>query len=43
MGKHVINHYKAGRYDNEQMKIFVKVNWITIAEYEEVTGVKYVV
>lgn len=42
MGESVIRYYKQGRYTNEQMKIFVKVNWITVEQYVEVTGVEYI-
>lgn len=34
-------YYDMGKYTNEQMKVFVKGNKITIEEYEEITGVKY--
>ena len=42
MGKAVIRYYKQGRYTDEDMKIFVMVNWITKEQYEELTGIKYV-
>lgn len=34
-------YYDMGKYDNEQVKIFVKSNKITAEEYELITGEKY--
>lgn len=35
-------YYDEGRYTDEQVKIFVKVKWITPAEYKTITGKAYV-
>lgn len=35
-------YYNEGRYNDDQVKIFVKVGWITEAQYKEITGKNYV-
>lgn len=35
-------YYDMGKYTDEQMKVFVQANWITAAQYEEITGITYV-
>lgn len=35
-------HYDAGRYTNEQVKIFVQAKWITEEQYKQITGIDYV-
>lgn len=35
-------HYDAGRYTNEQMKVFVVAKWITTVQYKQITGIDYV-
>ena len=37
----VKRYYEMGKYNNEQMKVFVKSNKITAEEYEQITGEKY--
>lgn len=37
----VKRYYGLGKYDNEQMKVFVKGKKISAEQYEEITGVKY--
>lgn len=39
----ITRYFKEGIYTEEQVKIFVKANWITEEEYLEITGIKYVV
>lgn len=34
-------YYDTGRYDDEDMKIFVLAKWITEAQYAEITGIPY--
>lgn len=41
MGKWVIKYFEMGLYTNEQMKVFVKCNWITAEQYKELTGIDY--
>ncbi|RIL72719.1 XkdX family protein [Staphylococcus devriesei] len=41
MAKWVIKYYKAGLYTNENMKTFVRCNWITSVQYKELTGTEY--
>ena len=36
-------YYDMGKYTDEQMKVFVKAEWITEAEYKTITGKKYIV
>jgi uncharacterized XkdX family phage protein len=35
-------YYDMGKYTNEEMKIFVKAEWITEEQYKEITNVSYV-
>lgn len=35
-------HYDAGRYTEEQVKVFVVAKWITTAQYKQITGIDYV-
>ena len=35
-------YYNMGFYTNEQMKIFVVAEFITVEQYKEITGVEYV-
>lgn len=35
-------YYDMGKYTDEQMKIFVKAEWITEEQYKEITGIEYV-
>lgn len=42
MGEMVIQLYKQGFYDDSEMKLFVRVNWLTSEQYQEVTGSDYV-
>lgn len=34
-------HYDANRYTNENVKIFVQVQWITVDEYKKITGIDF--
>lgn len=34
-------YYDTKRYDKDRVKVFVKVNWITEDQYEEITGDVY--
>lgn len=38
----VIQFYKQGFYDSNDMKLFVQIGWITPDKYKEVTGIDYV-
>ncbi|MEH6940764.1 XkdX family protein [Bacillus sp. JJ722] len=35
-------YYELGFYNNENMKLFVKVKYITAEQYKEITGIEYV-
>ncbi|MDU4964855.1 MAG: XkdX family protein [Staphylococcus warneri] len=41
MDKVVIGLYKKKLYTNEAFRTFVRVKWITIEQFEQTTGVKY--
>ncbi|AQU79706.1 XkdX family protein [Planococcus faecalis] len=34
-------YYDSNRYDNDDVKIFVKAKWITAEQYQEITGIPY--
>lgn len=34
-------YYDSSRYTAEQVKVFVKAEWITPSQYEEITGTPY--
>lgn len=36
-------YYDKGYYTNEDMKVFVNAGYITEEEYQDITGVEYVV
>ncbi|MDR5586607.1 XkdX family protein [Clostridium aquiflavi] len=42
MFSYIKEYYNLKLYDNEKVKVFVKVNWITIEQYKDITGVDYV-
>jgi uncharacterized XkdX family phage protein len=37
----VKRYYDMGKYTDEQMKVFVKAEWITPEQYLEITDVEY--
>lgn len=39
----VISYYKQGLYDDDTMKLFVRVAYISAADYQELTGHEYVI
>lgn len=38
----VKRYYDMGKYTDEQMKVFVQAKWITVDQYKEITGIKYI-
>lgn len=38
----VIRYYKRGLYKDEDIKIFVRVDWISKDDFKELTGTDYV-
>lgn len=42
MADMVIQFFKQGFYNSEDMKLFVQVQWITADQYKSTTGVDYV-
>ncbi|MGG3628293.1 XkdX family protein [Bacillus licheniformis] len=39
--KDIKQFYDWGCYNDEEMREYVRINWITPAEYEEITGRSY--
>ena len=42
MADMVIQFFKQGFYNADDMKLFVQVQWITTEQYKETTGIDYV-
>lgn len=42
MAEMVIQLFKQGFYNADDMKLFVQVQWITAERYKETTGIDYV-
>ncbi|MBA5938538.1 XkdX family protein [Leuconostoc citreum] len=42
MADMVIQFFKQGFYNDNDMKLFVQVQWITVEQYKETTGIDYV-
>lgn len=42
LGDLVKQYYHLGLYKDEDLNLFVSVNWITAADYKELTGKDYV-
>jgi len=42
MAEMVIQFFKQGFYNADDMKLFVQVQWITKEQYKETTGIDYV-
>ncbi|QFR23690.1 XkdX family protein [Schleiferilactobacillus harbinensis] len=38
----VLDYYKQGYYNANDLKLFVQVNWITADQYKKATGEDYV-
>jgi uncharacterized XkdX family phage protein len=38
----VLDYYKQGYYNENDLKLFVQVNWITADQYKQATGEDYV-
>ncbi|MCC8439251.1 hypothetical protein CRI85_02670 [Leuconostoc pseudomesenteroides] len=43
MADMVIQFFKQGFYNADDMKLFVQVQWLTAEQYKETTGIDYVV
>lgn len=42
MADYIKEYYGLGLFTNEDMKLFVQVQWITPEQYKETTGIDYV-
>lgn len=42
MFPYIKDYYDFKLYTNDDMKVFVKVNWITTDEFKTITGIDYV-
>ena len=42
MADYIKEYYGLGLFTNDDMKLFVKVGWLTSEQYKEVTGSDYV-
>jgi len=42
MFESIKRYYNMGKYTDDQMKIFVQANWITEAEYNDITEIEYI-
>ena len=42
MFSYIKEYYDLKLYSNDDVKIFVKANWVTTDEYKTITGIDYV-